>query len=162
MVQLSHPYMNTRKAVALTMHTFIGKLMSLLFNMFVIAFLPRSKHLSISRLQSPPVVILEPRKKLPPFPFFPPSIWHQVMELPATILVFWMWSFKPAFSLSFFIFIKSLFSSSSLCAIRVVSSAYLRLLIFLLVILISVWASSSPILYVMHSAMKLSKLSDNA
>ena len=65
MVQLSHPYMTTGKIIALTIQTFVGKVMSLLFNMlsrFVIAFLPRSKHLLISLLQSPSPVILEPKK----------------------------------------------------------------------------------------------------
>ena len=64
-VQLSHPYMTTGKTIALTTWTFIGKVISLLFNMLsrlVIAFLPRSKHLLISWLQSPPAVILEPKK----------------------------------------------------------------------------------------------------
>ena len=64
-VQLSHPYMSTRKSIALTRRTFVGKLMSLLFNMlfgFVIAFLPRSKCLLISWLQSPSAVILKPPK----------------------------------------------------------------------------------------------------
>ena len=66
MVQLSHPYVTTGKTVALTRWIFVGKVMSLLFNMlsrFVIAFLPRSKHLLISWLQSPSAVILEPRKR---------------------------------------------------------------------------------------------------
>ena len=65
MVQLSHPYMTTRKTIALTPQTFVGKVMSLLFNMrsrFVIAFLSRSRHLLISWLQSPSAVILEPKK----------------------------------------------------------------------------------------------------
>ena len=65
MVQLSHPYMTTGKAIALTRWTFVGKVMSLFFNMlprFVIAFLPRSKSLLISWLQSPSAVILEPKK----------------------------------------------------------------------------------------------------
>ena len=65
MVQLSHPYMTTGKTVALTRWTYVGKVMSLLFNMlswFVIAFLPRSKHLLISWWQSPSTVILEPKK----------------------------------------------------------------------------------------------------
>ena len=65
MVQLSHPYMTTGKTIALTRWTFVGKIMSLLFNMLsrlVITFLPRSKRLLISWLQSPSVVILEPRK----------------------------------------------------------------------------------------------------
>ena len=64
-VQLSHPYMTTGKTIALTRWTFVGKVMSLLFNMlsrFVITFLPRSKHLLISRLQSPSAVILKPPK----------------------------------------------------------------------------------------------------
>ena len=64
------------------------------------------------------------------------SICHEIIGLDAMILVFWMWSFKPTFSLSSFTFIKRLFSSSLLSAIRVVSSAYLRLLIFLPAILI--------------------------
>ena len=65
MVQLSHPYMTTGKSITLTMRTFVGKVMSLLFNMlsrFVMAFLPRSKCLLISWLQSPSAVILEPKK----------------------------------------------------------------------------------------------------
>ena len=66
MVQLAHPYMTTGKTMTLTRWTFVGKVMSLLFNMlsrFAIAFLPRSKHLLILWLQSPSGVILEPRKK---------------------------------------------------------------------------------------------------
>ena len=65
MIQLSHPYMTTGKTIALSIWTFVGKVMSVLFNMvswFVIAFLPRSKHLLISWLQSPSTVILEPKK----------------------------------------------------------------------------------------------------
>ena len=73
-VQLSHPYMTTRKTIALTRQTLVGKVMSLVFNMlsrFVIAFLPRSKHLLISWLQSPSAVILEPKKiKSVMFPLF--------------------------------------------------------------------------------------------
>ena len=67
MVHLSHPYMTTGKTIALTIWTFVGKVMSLLLNMpsrFVIAFLPRSKHLLISWLQSPSVVILSPRNEV--------------------------------------------------------------------------------------------------
>ena len=79
----------------------------------------------------------------------------------AMILVFWMLSFKPTFSLSSFTFITRLFSSSLLSAIRVVSSAYLRLLIFLLAILIPACASSSPAFLMMYSAYKLNKQSDN-
>ena len=76
MVQLSHPYMTTGKAIALIIWTFVGKVMSLLLNMLlsrlVITFLPRSKHLLISWLQSPSAVILEPKKIiLSLFPLFP-------------------------------------------------------------------------------------------
>ena len=76
MVQLSHPCMTTGKTTALTRWTFVGKVMSLLFNMLsrlVIAFLPRSKHLLISWLQSPFIVILEPKKikSVAAFSFFP-------------------------------------------------------------------------------------------
>ena len=76
------------------------------------------------------------------------------------ILVFWMLSFKPTFSLSSFTFIKRLFSSS-LSAINAMSSVYLRLLIFLLAILIPTWASSSPAFLMMYSAYKLNKQGDN-
>ena len=77
------------------------------------------------------------------------------------IFIFWMLSFKPSFSLYSFTFIKRLFSSSSLSAIRVVSSAYLRLLIFLPAILIPACASSSPVFLMMYSAHKLNKQGDN-
>ena len=110
--------------------------MSLLFNVLsglVITFLPRSKHLLISWLQSPSSVILEPRKiKSDTVPTVSPSISHEVMGPDAMILVFWMLSLKPTFSLSSFTFIKRLFSSS-LSAIRVVPSAYLRLLIWFII-----------------------------
>ena len=79
----------------------------------------------------------------------------------AMILVFWMLSFKHTFSLSSFTFIKRLFSSSLLAAIRVVSSAYLRLLIFLLTNLIPICASSSPGFCMMYSAYKSNKQGDN-
>ena len=79
----------------------------------------------------------------------------------AMILIFWMMSFKPTFSLSSFSFTKRLFSSYSLSAIRVVSSAYLRLMIFLPAILIPASASCSPTFYMMYSAYKLNKQGDN-
>ena len=136
MVQLSHLYMTTGKTIALTRWTFVGKVMSPIFNKlsrFVIAFLPRNKHLLISWLQSLYVVILEPPKiKSLTVSIVSPSICHEVMGSDAMILGFWMLSFKPTFLLSSFTFIKRLFSSSLLSAIRAVSSAYLRLLIFLL------------------------------
>ena len=77
------------------------------------------------------------------------------------ILVFWKLSFKSTFSLSSFTFIKRLFSYSLLSAIRVVSSAYLRLLIFLLAILISACASPIPAFLMMYSAYKLNNQDDN-
>ena len=83
------------------------------------------------------------------------------MRPDVVILVFWMLSFKPIFSLSSFTFIKRLFSSSSLSAIRVVSSAYLRSLIFLLEILIPACASSSPAFLMMYSAYTLNKQGEN-
>ena len=156
-VELSHPYMTTGKTIALTRWTFVGKVICLLFNMpsrLVIAFLPRSKHLLISCLQSPFAVILEPNKVRSP------SIYHEVMGPDAMILVFWMLSFKLTFSLSSFTIIKRLFRSSLLSAIRVVSSAYLRLLI-LLAILIPACASSSPAFLMMYSAYKLNNQGDN-
>ena len=85
----------------------------------------------------------------------------QEMGQDAMNLLLWMLSFKPTFSLSSFIFIKRLFSSSSLSAIRVVSSAYLRLLIFLPEILIPVCALSSPAFCMMYSTYELNKQGDN-
>ena len=133
-VELSHPYITTGKTIALTRRTFLGKVMSLLFNMLsrlVITFLPRSKCLLISWLRSPYSVILEPKKtKSVIVSSDSPSIYHEVMGPDAMILVFWMLSFMPTFSLPSFTFVKWLFSSSPLSAIRVVSSAYMRLLIY--------------------------------
>ena len=127
---------NYWKNLALTRWTFAGKVMSPLFNMLsrlVVAFLLRRKHLLISWLQSPSTVILEPMKiKFLTVSIFSPSIFYEVMAPDAMIFIFWMLSFKPAFSLSSFTFIKTLFSSSLLSDIRVVSCAYLRLLILLL------------------------------
>ena len=110
-VTLSHPHMTTRKAIALTRWTFVNKVMSLLFNMLsklVMAFLPRSKRLLISWLQSPSAVILEPKKikSVTVSMFFP-------IYLPRSVgtgchnLCFLNVEFKPTFSLSSFTFIKS-------------------------------------------------------
>ena len=149
--------------IALTRWTFVDKVMSLLFNMrsrLVINFLPRSMRLLISWLQSLSAVILEPQKiKSTTLSSVSPSICRELMGPDAMILVFWMLSFKPTFSLSF-TFIKNLFSSS-LSAIRMVSSAYLRLLLFLLAILIPACTSSSPAFQMMYSAYKLNKQGDN-
>ena len=126
----------------------------------VIAFLPRSKHCLTLWLQSPSTVILEPKKKKSvTVPIFLPTICHEMMGPNAIILVFLMLSFKAAFSLSSFTLIKRLFSSLS--AIRVVSSALLRLLIFLLAILIPVCDSSSLAFHMIYSAYKLNKQGDN-
>ena len=104
--QLSHPYMTTGKTIASTRRTFVGEVMPLLFNTLsrlVITFLPRSKHLLVSWLQSPSAVILEPNKIKSLTVFIVcPSICHEVMGPDAMILVFWTLSFKPAFSLSSF------------------------------------------------------------
>ena len=102
-VQLSHPYITTGKTITLTRRTFVGIVMCLLLNMLsrlVITFLPRSKCLLISWLQSPPAVILEPRKIKSDT--VSTSISHEVMGPDAMIFVFWMLSFKPTFSLSTF------------------------------------------------------------
>ena len=91
-VQLSHPYITTGKIIAFTRRTFVGKVMSLLFNMLsrlVITFLPMSKRLLISWLQSPSAVILEPKKiKSLTVSTVSPSICHEVMGPDAMILVF--------------------------------------------------------------------------
>ena len=165
MVQLSYPHMTTGKAIALTRWTFVGKVMSLLFNRLsrlVIAFLPKSKHLLIPWLQSPSAVILEPPKiKSVTVSTVSPSICHEMMGWDAMIFVFWMLSCKPTFSLSSFTFTKRLFSYSSLSAIRMASSVYLRLLIFFPAILIPACASSSLAVRMMYSAYKLNKQGDN-
>ena len=91
-VQLSHPSMTTGKTIALIRLTFVGEVMSLLFNIMsrlVIAFLPRSKHVLISWLQSPSTVILEPKKiKSFTVSIVSPSICHELMGLDVMVLVF--------------------------------------------------------------------------
>ena len=112
-------------------------------------------------IQSLSEVILEPKKIKPvTVSTVSPSICHEVMGLDAMIFIFRMLSFKPAFSVSSFTF-KRLFRSSLLCAIRVVSFAYLRLLIFLPAILIPACASSSLAFHMMNFAYKLNKQGDN-
>ena len=109
MVQLSHLYLTTEKIIHLTIWTFVSKVMSLLLNTlsrFVIAFLPRSKRLLISWLQSTYAVILGlPKIKSFTVSIVSPSIFHEVTGPDAMVLVFWMLSFKPTFSLSFFTFV---------------------------------------------------------
>jgi len=171
MVQLSHPYMTTGKTIGLTIPTFVSKVMPLLFHMLsriVIAFLPRNKSLLISWLQSPSAVILEPKKiKCVTVSIVSPSVCHEVMGMNVIIFIFLILSFNPIFSHSSFIFLKRLFSSSSLSAISVVScvvsSVYLRLLIFLPEIFISTLLIfiSSLAFYMLYPAYKLNKQGDN-
>ena len=104
-VHLSHPYMTTGKTIALTRQTLVGKVMSLLLNILsrlVITFLPRSKRLLISWLQSLSAVILQPPKiKSDTVSTVTPSLSYEVMGPDAMIFVFCVLSFKPTFSLSF-------------------------------------------------------------
>ena len=155
-VQLSHPYMTTGKTRALTRWTLVGQVMSLLLNMLsrlIITFLPRSKHLLISWLHSPSAVILEPKKKKSDTVFtVSPSTYYEVIEPDAMIFVFWMLSVKSVFPVSSLTLIKRLVSSSSLFSIRVVSSVYLRLLIFLPAVLIPACESSRSAFHVRYSA----------
>ena len=157
MVQLSDPYMTAGKTIDLTTWIFVSKGISLLFNTlsrFVIAFLPRSQCLLILWLQSLSTMILEHKKikisySFTLLPFLSTMKWWDWRPWS------WFWMlilFKPAFSLSSFIFIKRLFSFTSLSAIRVVSSVYLRLLIFLPAILVPACNSSSLAFHMMYSA----------
>ena len=156
MVQLSHPYMILEKKNSFDYTDLCRQNDVSAFNTLsrlVIVFLPRSKHLLIFMAA---VAIYSDfgaqEKKLCHCFHFPPSICHGMMGPDAMIFVFWMLRFKPASSLFSFTFIKRLFSSSSLSIIRVVSSAYLRLLIFLPAILISACVSSSLAFLIMYSA----------
>ena len=116
----------------------------------------------ISWLQSLSAVILEPKKiRSVTVSIVSPSICHEVMRPDVLILVFWMLSFKPVFSIPSFTLIKSLFSSSLLSAIKVLLFTYLRLLIFLLANLIAACASSRPAFHMMYSAYKLNKQDDS-
>ena len=138
--------------------------MFLLLNMlsrFVIPFLPRTKRLLISCLQSPSAVILEPRKiKSLCFHCFPIYLpWSDGTR--CHDLSFLNVEFKPAFSLSSFTFIKRLFSFYLLTSLRVVSSAYLKLLIFLPSILILACTSSSLAFPMIYLAYKLNNQDDN-
>ena len=164
MVQLSHLYMIPWKTIALT-YGLYDKLMSLLFNTvprFLIACHPRSKHLLISWLQLMSTVIFEPKKiKSVTVSTFSQSVCHEAVGPDAKILVVWMLSFKPVFLLFSFTLIKRLFNFSSLSAIRMVSSAYLKLLIFLPAILILACDSSSLAFWMMYFACELNKQGDN-
>ena len=123
--------------------------------------IPHPSPPSISWMQSPSAVILQPPKiKSVTVCTVSPSICHEVRGPGVMIFVFWKLSFKPTSSLFSFTFIKRLFSSSLLSAIGVVSSAYLRL-IFFLAILLPACASSNPRFHMMYSAYKLNKQSDD-
>ena len=166
--QLSHPYMTTGKTIALTRWTVVGKVMSLLFNMLsrlVIAFLPRSKCLLISWLWSPSAVILEPPKtKSLTVSIVSPTICHKVLRPDAVILVFWMLSFKPAFSFSYSLqealqFLFAFCHKGRVICISEVNdvswqSWFSRQSWFQLV-------SSSPAFLMMYSAYKLIKQGEN-
>ena len=156
--------MTTRKTIAFTRGIFVSKVRSLFFNMLsrlVIAFLPRSKSLLISWLQSPSAVILEPRKiKSLTVSIVSPSICYEVMALDAMIFTFWMLSFKPAFTFSPFTFIKEAFwflftfcrKGGVICFSEVIdiSPSSLDSSLFF----IQPWC-------IMYSAYKLNKQSDN-
>ena len=156
--------MSTGKTIALPRWTFVGKSMSLIFNMLsrlVIAFLPRSKHLLISWLQSTSAVILETKKIKPAtVSIVSPFICHEVMGPDAMILVFWMVSSKTTFSTLLFQFHQEALQFFAFCH-RVVSSAHMSLLIFFLAVLIPACASSSLAFLMMCSAYNLNKHSDN-
>ena len=144
-----------------SVHEYWKKLFNMLSRL-VIAFLLRSKCLLVSWPQSPYSEILEPPKmKSVTASTFSLCICHEVMWPDAMILVFWLLSFKPAFSLSSLTLIKRLFSSSLLSVIRVVSSAYLRLLIFILAIFIPDCDSASLAFHMMYAAHKLNKQGDS-
>ena len=161
---LSHPYKTTGKTILLTRWTFVSKVMSLLFDILsrlVIAFLPRSKHLLISWLQSPSAVILKPKTiKSVTVSIVSSSICHEVLGPDAMIFIFWMLSFKPAFSLSFSLssrgsyFLFALYHKGGVICISEaihISPA----------ILIPACASFSLAFLMMYSAYKLNKQGDN-
>ena len=166
MVKLSHLYMTTRKTIALTVLNFISKVLSLLFNTlsrFVITFLPRTKWLFISWLQSPSAVILEPTQKenlslLPLFPFYLP--WGNGIGC-HDLCFFSCWASSQLFHSPLSPLSRGPLIPLCFSAIIVGSSAYLRLLIFLLTILISNCDASSPAFHMMYSAYELNKQGDN-
>ena len=166
MAQYSHPYMTTGKNIALTRQTFVSEALSLLFNSRDCLGLHRFSSKEQASFNFMAAVTIcsdfgaQENKVSHCFHCFP-SICHEEMWLDAMIFVSWMLSFKPFFSLSSFTFIKRLFSSSLHFAIRVVSSAYLRLLTFLSAILIPACASSSPAIHMMYCVDKLNKQGDS-
>ena len=163
--QLSHPYMTTGKTIALTRWTFVGKLMSLLFNMlfrFVLAFLPRNKCLLISWLRLQSTVILEPKKiKSVTALTFSPSICHGMMGSDLMSSGFFNAELQASFFTLLFHPHQEALSSPSHPAIGGASSAYLRLLLFLPAMLIPACDSSSLAFHMMFYAYKFDKQGDN-
>jgi len=162
-VQLSQLYMTTGKTIALTRQSFVGKVMSLLFNMLSCHNFCYKEQVSFNFMAEVNICsdFGAPLKKCVTVSTISPSICHEVMGPHAMIFVSRMLCFKQTFSFSSFTFIMRLYSSSSITAIRVVSSAYLRLLMLLPAVLIPVYASSSPTFVMMYSAFKLNKQGDN-
>ena len=163
MVQLSHLYLTTGKTIALTIWTFVGKVMSLFFNMlsrFVITSKEKASFNCLAAVTGHSDFGTQEKKICHCFYFFPFYLaWNDLNFL--RIFVFWMLNFKPVFSLSSFTFIKRFLSTSSLSAIRVVSYAYLKLLIFLPEILIPTCDSFRLAFCIMYSAYKLNKQGNN-
>ena len=157
--------MTTGKTRTLTGWTFVGKVMSLLFNMLsrlVIVSLPKSKRLLISWLQTPSEAIAEPQKiKSLTLSTVSPSICHEVIGPDAMILLFECWVLSQLFHCPFSLSSRGLLVPLHFLAIKVVSSAYLRLLIFLLAILIPACTSSSSEFLLMYPVYTLNKQGDN-
>ena len=155
--------MTAGKTIALTILTFVGKVISLLFNMQVCLSFSSKEQASFNFLAADTSCsdLGAQENKICHCFHFPPSICHEVMWPDDMILVFSVLSFRSSFSLFSFTLIKRLFSSSSFSAIRVVSSVYLRLLVFLPTIFIPACDSSFPAFCTMYSAHKLNKQGDN-
>ena len=157
--------MTTGKTIALTRQTFVDKVMSLLFNMpskLILSFVPKSMYLLISWLQSPSAVILEPQKiNSATVPTVSPSNFPWSDGTRCHDLTFLNGDFQDNVFTLLFQFLKMLFSSSSLSAIKVMSPTYLRLFIFLPAILIPACASSSPAFLMIYSAYKSNKQGEN-
>ena len=158
MVQLSHPYTTTRKIIALIIWTFVSKVIFLFFSIVYACHSFLSKKEVSFNFIAALTFHSDFQKKLWLLPLFPLLFAIKWWDLMPWVFVFWMLSFKPAFSVSSFTLIKKFFSSSSFSTIRVVPSAYLRLLIFLLENLIPACDSSSLAFYIIYSSCKLNVL----
>ena len=160
MVQLSYPYMTTGKTIALTKWTFVSKVINLLFSMQSVF---ASKEQASFNFMAAVTVCSDfgAQENTVPASIFSASICNKLMGLDTMILVLWMLSFKPAFSLSSFT--SSRGSSAPVCFLPLewYHLLYLRLLLFLPAILIPAWDSSSPAFLMMYSACKLNKQRGN-